>query len=290
MPTIEDVLESKLAAFFRKRPSATDSNSNPYYNTYLLYYCGPTSPLTDSLAFVDGSELSLDEIISLWKSIHCPQSNESISKVTSPQCTGGNQPQTSSDEETVVSEAPKIATAPNTKSRLIIILDAENTSKSLEYVRNKCREANVYVALQTAKYNYLGAAKTGKSTMSKQGVENRLLSKRGSKKFMSGPPGSPQTFTGTSQSFFDSYLNMGKFTLDWIKSNSNAAAGGGLSSNSYDAGAMAGIGLAGEIDPAHSDPYYISKNLLMVTCFLFVLISASIRIAGIRRTRSFTGG
>ena len=33
-------------------------------------------------------------------------------------------------------------------------------------------------------------------------------------------PGSPQTISG---SFFDSYLNIGKFTLDWIKSNCNAA-------------------------------------------------------------------
>jgi hypothetical protein len=33
-------------------------------------------------------------------------------------------------------------------------------------------------------------------------------------------PGSPQTITG---SFFDTYLNIGKFTLDWIKSNCNAA-------------------------------------------------------------------
>lgn len=33
-------------------------------------------------------------------------------------------------------------------------------------------------------------------------------------------PGSPQTISG---SFFDTYLNIGKFTLDWIKSNCNAA-------------------------------------------------------------------
>lgn len=32
-------------------------------------------------------------------------------------------------------------------------------------------------------------------------------------------PGSPQTM---SESFFDSYLNIGKFTLDWIKSNCNS--------------------------------------------------------------------
>ena len=150
------------------------------------------------------------------------------------------------------------------KSRLIIILDAENTAKSLEYVRSKCRESNVYVALQSAKYNYLNTNnKGGKSSIIKHGVENRLLSvRRGSKKLMNavaGPPGSPQTLTGAGvQSFFDSYLNMGKFTLDWIKSNSNSAAGG-LSSTSFDLSAFAPIGLAGEIDPAHSDPYYMSK-------------------------------
>lgn len=194
--------------------------------------------------------------------------NSESGKVGS-QCTGGNQPQTSSDEETV-SEAPKIEKKSTTgglaasKSRLIIILDAENTAKSLEYVRSKCREPNVYVALQSAKYNYFNTNnKGGKSSINKHGVENRLLSvRRGSKKLMNavaGPPGSPQTLTGAGvQSFFDSYLNMGKFTLDWIKSNSNSAAGG-LSSTSFDLSAFAPIGLAGEIDPAHSDPYYMSK-------------------------------
>jgi hypothetical protein len=116
---LKDVLESKLAAFFRKRPTQNEScNSEKpnYYNTYMLYYCGPTSPLTDSLAFVDGSELSLDEIISLWKQIHCP---DSASKSTSVpgQC---NQPQTSSDEETVVSELPKVVV--NEKKTLVIII------------------------------------------------------------------------------------------------------------------------------------------------------------------------
>ena len=192
------------------------------------------------------------------------------------QCTGGNQQQTSSDEETV-SEAPKLEKKSTTggllasKSRLIIILDAENTAKSLEYVRSKCRESNVYVALQSAKYNYFNTSnKGGKSSINKHGVENRLLSvRRGSKKLMNavaGPPGSPQTLTGGAgaQNFFDSYLNMGKFTLDWIKSNSNSAAGG-LSSTSFDLSAFAPIGLAGEIgEPGHSDPYYMSKSTLFI--------------------------
>lgn len=181
--------------------------------------------------------------------------------------------------------------ATSSKSRLIILLDAENTSKSLEYVRSKCRDANVYIALQTAKYNYLGGSKgddksssISKHRGSSAGVENRVLSgggKRGSGKKLnaaSGPPGSPQTvFTGTSQSFFDSYLNMGKFTLDWIKSNSSTAAGAGLNAaaaaaaavaaGSFDAGALAGIGLVSDFDPAHSDPYFMSTFQLLLYIF-----------------------
>lgn len=95
----------------------------------------------------------------------------------------------------------------------------------------------------------------------KQGVENRLLrgSRKGSKKLMaaSGPPGSPQTLTGTSQNFFDSYLNMGKFTLDWIKTNCSGT-GAGLGSASYDVGALAGIGVINEMDANHSETYFLS--------------------------------
>lgn len=63
-------LETKLRAFFKKRTIPSDPNSL-YYNTYLLYYCGPTSPLTDNLAFIDGNELSIEEICNIWREVHC---------------------------------------------------------------------------------------------------------------------------------------------------------------------------------------------------------------------------
>lgn len=98
---------ARLTAFFRKRPQTTANDStsqqnNTYYNTYLFYYCGPTSPLTDSLAFVDGSELSLEEIISIWKQIHCVPP---LSAASSPP-TAAAGVQTSSDEETVAPPPP----------------------------------------------------------------------------------------------------------------------------------------------------------------------------------------
>jgi hypothetical protein len=75
-------LETKLRAFFKKR-TAPESNS-PYYNTYLLYYCGPTSPLTDSLAFIDGNELSIEDICNYWKEVHCADSSPIEVKVIDP--------------------------------------------------------------------------------------------------------------------------------------------------------------------------------------------------------------
>jgi hypothetical protein len=65
----------------------------------------------------------------------------------------------------------------NNNSRLIIILDAENTAKSLQYVKSKLRESNVYVALQTVKYNFNnGQFKNAKTTSAtKGGIENKLI-------------------------------------------------------------------------------------------------------------------
>ncbi len=75
-------LEMKIKSFFKKKTTA-DVHS-PYYNTYVLYYCGPTSPLTDNLVFIDGNELSIEEICNCWKEIHCVDSNPTEVKVTDP--------------------------------------------------------------------------------------------------------------------------------------------------------------------------------------------------------------
>ncbi len=70
-----EVLENKLRCFFQKKTSI----ENSYYNTYLLYYCGPTSSLTDNLTFMDGNELALEQIIDIWKQVHL---NEKIDLTT----------------------------------------------------------------------------------------------------------------------------------------------------------------------------------------------------------------
>jgi hypothetical protein len=75
-------LETKIKAFFKKKTTA--DASSPYYNTYLLYYCGPTSPVTDNLVFMDGNELSIEDICNYWKEIHCAETNPIEVKVTDP--------------------------------------------------------------------------------------------------------------------------------------------------------------------------------------------------------------
>lgn len=115
----------------------------------------------------------------------------------------------SADEETgsdepIQQNSSKIV---KSSSRLIIMLDSENTAKSLEYIKQKLVQNNVYVALQTAKYNY-------NSTQMKHGATKKKMDKNvrgGDKEVMA--PGSPQAIAT------DTYLNFGKFTLDWLKSN-----------------------------------------------------------------------
>lgn len=189
----KEFLEQKLRSYFQKC-----SNDGSFYNTYILYYCGPTSALTDNLAFIDGNELGIEQIIEIWKDIHCNNDIES-----------------SNDNQQIKSK--KLSKNVDKNSRLILILDAENTNKSLHYIKTKLNEPNVYVALQTVKYNYnfhkLSISKRDKSS------DTKLILKE-SKKLKTMAPGSPQVIPG---SYFDSYLNIGKFTLDWIKSNCNIA-------------------------------------------------------------------
>jgi hypothetical protein len=125
---------------------------------------------------------------------------------------------------------------------LIIFLDAENTSKSIEYIKSKVVGSNIYIALQTVKYNYNGGNQiankrnSARKQIVRDNAENKLIStgtkKRTNKSLgVHGPPGSPQTFNTT---FYDTYLNIGKFTLDWIRTNSNALlAGSGVENDSH---------------------------------------------------------
>ena len=251
----KDGLESKLRNFFQKR-----SNDGSYYNTYVLYYCGPTSNLTDNLAFVDGNELGIEQICEIWKKVHLNDeidfkesddkdemekviisANENENDNVNNNGTGSGSGSGSEEEikqENQIENIKKTKTnkdivirkkeKKNFNSRLIIILDAENTSKSLNYIKTKLNEPNLYVALQTVKYNLnnssgqCGLSKT--NTSKSKGFENKLV--LGDKTFKSSVkqslmgPGSPQTISGN---FFDSYLNFGKFTLDWIKSNCNSS-------------------------------------------------------------------
>ncbi len=124
------------------------------------------------------------------------------------------------EDESSANEAPTAVAAHATTlsparpaSRLIIILDSEHTAKSLDYVRTKLVEANVYVALQSCKYNY--TIKTGKAA-GKQGGVLTESSGVGSVGIMG--PGSPQVNLNTYAGG-EAYLNFGKFTLDWLKSN-----------------------------------------------------------------------
>lgn len=62
----KEPFNQKLKSFFQKRQTTDEA-----YDTYLLYYCGPTSPSTDNLSFIDGNEMSIEEIVSCWKEINC---------------------------------------------------------------------------------------------------------------------------------------------------------------------------------------------------------------------------
>jgi hypothetical protein len=254
----KDGLELKLRNFFQKR-----SNDGSYYNTYILYYCGPTSNLTDNFAFVDGNELGIEQICDIWKKVHLnddigfkdSNENDDMEKViisanenenenenpnnnngTGSASGSGSEEENKQDNQIENMKKKKInkdditrkKEKKNYNSRLIIILDAENTSKSLNYIKTKLNEQNLYIALQTVKYNLnnsSGQCGLVKSTTTKsKGIENKLI--LGDKTFKSNAkqslmgPGSPQTISGN---FFDSYLNFGKFTLDWIKSNCNSS-------------------------------------------------------------------
>lgn len=188
----KEYLELKLRNFFQKKNSLDGSP----FNTYFLYYCGPTSSQTDNISFLDGNELSIEEIINCWKEINCNIKPKRKEENTSD----SDSPASDTQQQQVTSDLAKKNKAQH--SRLIIMLDSEHIAKSLEYVKSKCVESNVYIALQTAKYNY-NSQKNGRKT---------LESKNKS------PPSSPQQQPQQQQSC-ELYLNFGKFTLDWIKSN-----------------------------------------------------------------------
>ena len=91
------------------------------------------------------------------------------------------------------------------------MLDSEHVGKSLEYIKSKCIEPNVYIALQTAKYNY-NSQKNGRKT-----IDNKInITDNGDKN--KSPPNSPTQQQPTLPSY-ETNFNFGKFTLDWIKSN-----------------------------------------------------------------------
>jgi len=197
----KDFVENKIKNFFQKK-----SIEQLPYNTYLLYYCGPTSSQTDNISFLDGNELSIEEIINIWKDTHCLSTVKPVKKDESNSESDSNQPSQPPVQQNPVTDNNNIK---KNISRLIIMLDSEHTAKSLEYINSKCIESNVYIALQTAKYNYNNNQK------------NRKLidTKPNSKQTLAVSPTNnvlPQTLT---VNMFDSYLNIGKFTLDWIKSN-----------------------------------------------------------------------
>ena len=62
---VRHTAEAKLRAFFQKR-----NIDGTYFNTYMLYYCGPTSPHTGAWTCVDGAELTIEQIVNCWKETH----------------------------------------------------------------------------------------------------------------------------------------------------------------------------------------------------------------------------
>jgi hypothetical protein len=59
-----DSFESKLKTFFTKT-----TLDGPRYNTYLLYYCGPTSHTNSLFELQDGGFYSIENIINIWKEV-----------------------------------------------------------------------------------------------------------------------------------------------------------------------------------------------------------------------------
>jgi hypothetical protein len=141
-----DVLVAKLKAFFFKRRQVDSS----FYSTYVLYYCGPTSPTSDNLALSDGSELSIEKIVGYWKEIHCIKEQFQQQQQQQHSAEGSASSKVQFKHGTSISSTPP-STSSN-KSRLVIILDAEHTNKSVQFINTHLHEHNVYVALQTVKY------------------------------------------------------------------------------------------------------------------------------------------
>jgi hypothetical protein len=102
-------LSKKLRLFF-----AQTTAEGPRYDTYLLYYCGPTTPSGGELALTDNQILSLDEILELWQ-----------------------------DSSTISHQRPSGASG---GARLLIIADSQNSHLWLKPVKRLRSEA---VALQT---------------------------------------------------------------------------------------------------------------------------------------------
>ena len=206
----KEPVADKIKSFFQKKQSTNDMAP---YDTYVLYYCGPTSTRTDNLSFIDGNELSIEEIVDYWKEINCSKQSktaktDSINETTDNE--NSNNDESSNDMRAERTET--IIPSATNKARLIIIIDSENTAKALDYVKSKLVESNVYVALQTAKYNFNNnnnnnnnnpTAEVPTSTDIKEKTEAHANDKASSK----------------TTSVVDPYLNIGKFTLDWLKSN-----------------------------------------------------------------------
>ena len=204
-------IETKLKAFFSK--STLDG---PKYNTYIFYYCGPSLKTLSNqqqvcnLLLQDGTQLTIEDIISIWKEIHCSsqqtlqsqphkRSNESIRYKNMP-----NKADTtdSDNEQSGVGYNGTISSHPNGKavltlkttnsiasnsSRLILVIDAENTDLLLKYVERNLTQRNLFVALQTAVYF------TPENLPKRK--KNRGKGKKDSIKLSS---------------------NVGRFTIDWI--------------------------------------------------------------------------
>ena len=207
-----DKLEMKVKSFFQKKP--IDGTS---YNTYLLYYCGPTSSQSDNISLLEDKELSIEEIVTYWKEIHCNIKKKTNNRVKEEFNNNSESDTSQPAEQSIASDKSKKKQTAN--SRLIIILDSEHTSKSLDYIKSKCIESNVYIALQTAKYNY-NQNKNRKLIENKINTLSDKLINSNSKQTIGltlpAVPLPPQTL---AVNLSDSYLNIGKFTLDWIKSN-----------------------------------------------------------------------
>lgn len=245
----KELLETKLRAFFQKR-----TPDGAAFNTYVLYYCGPTSAKTGDWSLADGSELGIEHIVNCWKEINCSYVAKKTAAAAQNTVVGGGGDSTEEGEDVPIrpnpaghgsvdtgiggsNVKPVSPSAKKNNSRLIIILDSENTSKSLQYVNSKLNESNIYVALQTVKYNYNNSSNNGaaaadsgsdsEKTKEPAGVVAKSERRESTKP---APPVSIISQTISSQAaaatntdnLIESYLNIGKFTLDWIKSNCNS--------------------------------------------------------------------